>query len=466
MGAFRRPELLAAALLGALVVVLKLPTLRTPAYWDEMAWLTQAKWLSAEHLWKALPGLRPDAAFWGHPPGLHLTGAVTFQVFGASVGLAHLVILGFAVIGVVSTFFLARLFYDTTTGCVAALFLLLCPLYLAQAGMFLADVPVTALGVTCVYLALTRRYVAYLVCASYMVVLKETAVAIVVALVLYLFLSAGERTKERLIDALKYAAPLVVIGAFALWQRITTGHFFAIYDFEFQLFDPTFDAMRRQFHLITEWIFLNQYRWVLTVLIGADLIWFGARERKDAWLLGLVVLFSGYSFVGLYFLPRYLLPVFPFFFMLGAHSLLRLLRAPQLRIAVAIVAVAAAAWVLTVQPFTGNSEMNLRYLDTVNADQAMARYVAAQHPGATVLTDWPRTVEFGSPLLGYVERPISTKGLANTRNIDDADLIVVSSVGAKHKELTALAENRDWPVAHTVRKGDVEVVLYARPGAR
>jgi hypothetical protein len=357
------------------------------------------------------------------------------------------------------------LLYDATTGVLAAVLLLLCPMYFAQAGMFLADVPVTALGVTCVYLALTRRYVPYLVCASYMVLLKETSVALVVALVIFLCITVKERSKRDLLDALKYAVPLAVIGAFVLLQRITTGHFFAIYDYQFQLFDLSLHAVRQQFHVVTQWIFLNQYRWVLTIVIAADLLWFGIRQRKDAWLFGLIVLLSGYSFVALYFLPRYILPVLPFFYMLGAHSLLRLLRAPQVRVAAAVAVVAAGAWVLATQPFVGNSEVNLRYLDAVEAHQSMADYIAAHNPRATVLTQWPHTEELREPLLGYVDRPIAAKIPSKAADLRDSDLLVVSRLATDSNELQSLAERHDWPVVHTVRRGDVEVVLYARPRA-
>jgi 4-amino-4-deoxy-L-arabinose transferase-like glycosyltransferase len=460
----RRPDTRSLVYLSAAVVVLKLPTLRTPAYWDEMSWLGQADWLSEVPLWRALPGLRPDSIFFGHPPGLHLTAAVPFKLFGSSVELAHVLILGFAVLGIISTFLLARFLYDTTTAWVAALLLLLCPLFFAQSGMFLADVPVAALGVTSVYFALTRRYVPYLVCASYMVLLKETAVALVVALVLYLLITLEQRSKQHVIEALKYAAPLAVIGAFVLLQRITTGHFFSIYDFEFELFDPSHDSMRRQFELVTEWIFVNQFRWILTAFIAADLLWFGVRGRKDAWLFGLILLLSGYSFAGLYLLPRYLLPVFPFFFIIGANSLLRLVRAPRFRTAAAVAVVGAAAWVLLIQPFTGNGEVNLRYLDVVAAHETMANHIAARDPSPTVLTQWPHTDELAKPVLGYIDRRIRTKSYSRTRDVDGSDLIVVSNPPEAMEELKSLARRSSWPLVHTVRKGDITVELYERPG--
>src|SRR5262249_3024966 len=125
----------------------------------------------------------------------------------------------------------------------------------------------------------------------------------------------------------------------------------------------------------------------------------------------------------------------------------------------------SGAWVLATQPFVGNSEVNLRYLDAVEAHKAMADYIAAHNPRATVLTQWPHTAELDEALLGYVARPILTKVSAKPADLDASDLVVVSSLATHSNELRSLAERHDWPVAHTVRRGDVEVVLYARPRA-
>src|SRR5713226_7229629 len=97
---------------AALVFFTKLPILDVPPYWDEMEWVSQARWLSQVNLVRALPGLRAPDAFWGHPPGLHLTLASLAKIFGYSIILSHLIPICFAFIVVWFTFLLGRLLYD------------------------------------------------------------------------------------------------------------------------------------------------------------------------------------------------------------------------------------------------------------------------------------------------------------------------------------------------------------------
>ena len=79
-GRFASPAALAVAGLAALVVLLKLWTLHTPAYWDEIGWLGSAHELAQGNLLRAIPGARPAGMFWGHPPGLHLLIATIWKV--------------------------------------------------------------------------------------------------------------------------------------------------------------------------------------------------------------------------------------------------------------------------------------------------------------------------------------------------------------------------------------------------
>ena len=294
--AARLPSVLPLLSLAALTVCLKLPTLTTPAYWDEMGWTSQAHWLSQQNLLRALPGLRPASMFWGHPPGLHLTLAVLWKVVEPSMWGAHLLIAGFAALGVCGTFLLARLLHDTRTA------------------------------------------------------------------------------------------------------------------------------------------------------------WFAA-----------LLLLSGYSFAMLYFLPRYILPVLPFFYIRAAAALTGLVKASVMKTAVGIGMVGLMEWSLVMQAFGGNGEHNLTYRDAVRLQKAMIDYVASEFPQARTLTVWPHTSQLRSVVLGYTRRPLLTKRFSAEADLADSDLVRVSMPEAgRMSELRALAQANGWRRIRRLEKGSILVKLYGR----
>jgi hypothetical protein len=449
--------------LAGLALVLKLPVLGTPGYWDEMGYLTQAQWLSERELFRVLPGTRPTAAFWGHPPGLHLSAAIPFKLFGPSLTLAHLVIAGFAAIGTAATFLLGRLWHEARTGALAALLLLLSPIYLAQAGLFLADLPVAALGVLCVYLASTKRYVAYLLVASYMVMLKETAMALVAAVALFRLLTSDQPWRVRAADALRHAAPLLVIGTFIVTQKAVTGNAFFIFDFAFEPFAVTsLGQMAAQAWDITRWLFVEQHRWVLTLAVVASCaVHPAARRQRSLLMLGLVVLLSGYAFTVMFFIARYLLPVLPFYFILAAAALTSLAGAGTGRKVLAVAAPAFMVWALLREPPRDVSETNLHYLRSVRLYAAMADTIARRFPNARILTEWPPGNKLESPLLGYVDRPLRVIWFRPGEPLPESDLALVSSpANAQMRALAALATASGWPAVRRLADGPFEILLY------
>lgn len=449
--------------LAIATILLKLPTFDTPAYWDEMGWLRQAHWLSENNLLKAIPGLRPASAFWGHPPGLHLTLATIGKVFGASIHTAHALIAVFAALGVCATFLLARFWYGVRTAWVAALLLLLSPIYLAQSGMFLADVPVAALGALATYFLVRDTYIPYVVCASYMVLVKETAIVLVVALLLYRFVILNPVRQARLRDVARYSIPLAVIGAFILLQKAITGHFFFIYDFDVELFQRTPALMRAQFRLVTQTIFIDQYRLIFTALIALNLLVNPKARRRELWLFAFVVVLSGYAFSVLYYLPRYLLPVLPLFYILAAASILDLARRPGLQLVAACVALGMMSWSLMSQPLRANGETSFRYLDIVAMHKAAIDRIARDRPDARVLTTWPHTGELTWPLFGYVRQPIHTQHFRVESDLREADLILVSQpANGPEVALRELARRDAWRLIVRQEKESAWIELYAR----
>ena len=161
-------DTLAVVLIPLVVAVSKAPVLSTPYYWDESLWSRYAHVLSHRALWRFV-GLHNPETFSGHPPGLFLPAAALFQTVGESSAVAHTLILVYAAAGVVFTYLLAALWFGRAAGVASAALLWLTPIYFAQSAMFLADLPVAALGVATVYFAARGARVGYLLCGAYLV---------------------------------------------------------------------------------------------------------------------------------------------------------------------------------------------------------------------------------------------------------------------------------------------------------
>lgn len=457
------------ALLLVVALLVKLPTLGTAAFWDEMAFVSQAGWLADAGLLKAIPGLRPDAQFFGHPPGLYFAAAVLFKVFGRSVEVAHVLIAVLGAMGACATYALVRLSYDAKAAWLAALLLLFSPAWFSSAGLFLADLPVAALGVLSAVFVLRGRLLPYVVAASCMVLVKETAVALVAAMFAFRVLARLPVTRTTLKDELPYAAPLLVFAAFILVQKVATGRFFYIYEFETDpLFNVGFGSSLGQAARITHWIFVAQFRWLLTGAIVLDLLTSReARRRRELLLFALVATASGYAFSVIFYMPRYVLPVLPFFYSLGAVSLMALSRTPLRQLATGVTAVALTLWSLARDPLRGHGEDNLQYLGIVRMHQAAAREVETRYAEAPIVSAWPTAAELSEPLLGYVRAPLRVKWFSGAGDLAEADIAVVAhpaNPGAAQFE--ALLQSSGWPVVSTRRHGVSMIAIYERPGSR
>ncbi len=409
------------------VFIAKFSTLNTPYYWDEMGWIRAAHWLSQVNLLRSIPGFHPSTTFWGHPPALHLSLASLYKLFGESVWLSHLLILCFSFLGAYFTYLLGTFLYGRKVGIFSALFLFFSAIYFAQSGMFLGDIPVTALGVMSIHFALRKKYIPYLLCAVYMVMIKETAIAILFSLLIYSFLTDGHRSKNAFREILKYGLPLLVIAAFSILQKFTTGKFCCIYPFKFQLFELQPNLVIHQVFEISKWLFFYQYRYIFTFLIVLNFIINKAhKSQKELLLFLLIFILSGYSFSFLYFLPRYLLPTLPYFYIMGAWSLIELIKSKRLQTVMGTAITAVLIYSLSGTVLQGNNEWDMKYLEIVKIHKTMCQYIEEEFPNARVLTTFPHTQQLRRPYLGYVKKPVKVVPFKEERGLGDFDLILFS----------------------------------------
>lgn len=459
--------------LAAAFIAAKLAIVDAPAYWDETRWVVQAFRLADWPLVAVFPGCRPMEAFAGHPPGMHLIFALAARVAGSSMRTAHLVSIGFGAIGIGFTYLLGARLFDRGTALLSAILLFLCPMYFAQSGMFLADVPVAALSAGCVYFLLSGRTGRYLIAATAMVLIKETSAAIVLAMLVYDLFFAGHDRATRIRAASRHAVPLLALGAFVTWQKVATGSWWLIYA---DPFDPswlrtTLPETAGQAWLVTQWIFLKQWRWLPSVPLAVVLLLdAAARQRREIRLFGLIAVCASYpfAFAGFLFLPRYLMPVLPLFFVAAAWAVRELIVPRALRMLVVPGAIAVMAWSLAARPFSDTAELTMRYLDVVRVHQEMAAAIERDFPSARVLTVWPQTGELAAPQLGYVQRPIAVADAKEALDLDralaNADLVWVTRL----PETPGMTPLRDraieagWRAVRTVARGPVISELLAR----
>jgi len=412
-------EIILSMVLLAVVLISKTPTLNLPYHWDELeAYVRPAHYLAQEGLWRIVPGTYPDTpeyepaigrenpeeTFFGHPPGLYFSLALLYKLITESVWISHLFAIAFAFLGVYYTYRLGSFLFDRVAGLFAALFLFCTPLYFAQAGLVLGDLPITALGVMSVYYALRERYGVFLLCSVYMVLVKETSVAILAALWLYVFWAQRKQPnfKRKLVF---HSIPILILGLFFLWQRLATG---SVFPNPYMDYNRVFYFDWSHASWVIRWTLIEQYRWVLCGLVAVHFLVCRRRAwKKEYVLFALIGLSYTGAFCFLFFMTRYILPFLPFLCLAGAAAIAALTRNRWVQTAVTTIIMIAFG-----TKFYGNSigysnyGEDLQYTDMIAIHQEACHYIENNFENPNIVTLYPVSLMLREPYLGYVKRAI------------------------------------------------------------
>lgn len=411
---------LSGILLFLIVFISKAGTIGLPFYWDEAgAYTSPAHWLAKGSLLRILPGLHPPYVFFGHPPALYLTLAAIYKIVGESVQVSHIFILAVTFLGLYYTYLLGKHLYNGSVGFISSLLLFFSPLYFAQCGMVNGDVVITSLGVMTMYYLVEKNYIPFVISGVLLALTKESAIAFIVAGLIYLFSVKEEKYSPGLAGTLAgYSIPLIVIIIFFALQRIFTGMilpngYFSSHNF----FELSFGALSHKIIKVFRWTFINQDRWILSALL---LIGFtvhrGKVLRKEYILFGLLFLFFIGAFSFIYFLPRYILPILPYFCIMSASAIFSLFS--YKKIYVIITFLLAATFIYRAYGCGtgyGNYEEDMQYADVVLTHEAACAFIEANFPDKRILAPWPLVTDLQQPFLGYVKHPLRAISNPNER---------------------------------------------------
>jgi 4-amino-4-deoxy-L-arabinose transferase-like glycosyltransferase len=427
------------------VALAHLPFLRLPYFWDETGYYIPA---ALDFFHKGL--LIPQSTLTtGHTPLIPVYLALTWRLLGFSPLITRLAMAAFAAATLVALYMVGRAVASREAALWACILLAVSPLFFAQTTLAFLDLPAAFTTTIAVWALLRRRLGWFALAASIAVLTKETAIVIVPVAIIFLWRFRKHAASSTWIWL---ATPVATLAAWTVYYHHQTGFWTGNPEYlQYNLYS-TLGPVRiaTSFARRLYQVFIAGFNWLL---VGAALLGFRrmkafqqqnaaegvsrkedppAHRRKEFFYLaaGLAVVYiSLLSVVGGAVLARYLLPMFPCFY-LALVLFVEFLPRPLMRVAFILVAAGfGAAWLIKPSyPFA--YENNLAYTDFIPLHQQAAEWLSAQADTPRILTAWPATDELSHPELGYVEKPLRVVGVPGFappyfRNVPDTSFDLV-----------------------------------------
>lgn len=400
------------AAFAAIVVVLHLPYLDLPYFWDELGQFVPAALdIARRGAWvphSTLPNV--------HPPAVMAYLALAWRVAGISIPATRVAMLLVASTGVLFVFLLAIELCRSIEGAPAfpvVALLLASPLFYTQSMLAQLDMPAMTLTALALLLFLQRKYRAAAAASTLLVLVKETG--LVAPGVFLLWLLLRERRRR---EALYFVVPFAVLALWLVILRQTTGHWlgndaFAEYNVFYSL-NPVRAAcalLRRLYYLL-----VAEGRWIGTAAIF--LAWRKMRMyATPQWTLTAAVASAHILTVSLFggaTLERYLLPVLPLFYAAAAAGW-SLYSSRWRRVSVLASLACLLAGFFWGPPWPWPLENNLAMIDFVQTQQVAANFLDEHMPRRRVASAWPFTQALSDPVFGYVMHRFRTVNTTDFR---------------------------------------------------
>jgi 4-amino-4-deoxy-L-arabinose transferase-like glycosyltransferase len=471
-----------------LVFLSKLPVINMPFHWDDLGGYINF----ALNIYRGIE-MFPLV----HPPFFFYLLALVWSIFGYSIWISHLVVILFSFLGVYFTYLLGTELKDSKTGFIAALFLFFSPLYFAQSGTLNLDLPLTSLIVATLYFFLRSNTKAYVLCGMATVLTKVPGMLLILSIIMH---EAIQGVKRKTAPILKkifiHGSILAIFILWAVYYYHKTNWVFLHPILHKQRPWDIINTMRAMSDIMRR-LFFSNYHFILTIFIIGATLFRKIRVGIYALVFLIIAYFIRYTFfphiaVGFgrpivysiifiavavrmtakninylpvflsVFLiicslsifraicclaPRYLLVVYPLFFIVSAACLTDIGKKNNLlssALAIAFILLSIKGWYGHRNKIGGYAlESNLEYLDQIKTHRLACKFIADHYPNKVVLTSWPQRCELSEPAFGYVTLPVSFIDFRLQENIDPQriDLIYYSDQSDNAAKMKKLMEN-------------------------
>jgi hypothetical protein len=420
-------QILLFAIFFAGLMLLHAPLLRLPYFWDEAGYYVPA----ARDLYlkgALIPYSTPSNA---HPPLVMAWLALVWRICGFSPLVTRTSMLALSAFCLLGLFRLSRAAANLPVACATIALVAIYPVYFTQSSLAQVDLPAAGFTFWALAAYLEDRPWRQGVFFSLAAVAKETAILAPLALIGWtLFVDFVRRGRKenrwnenrgneicpppgKLTHWRPLLFPVLPLALWYFYHYAKTGFLLGNPEFFRYNVAATFNPLRVPFAFgMRLWQLFGYFGLYLLTLAGALAMSRPprsragiARPRIQIWmqaaLLSVLLAYLAFmSVVGGAVLARYMLPVVPLVILAWVSTLWRRVR--YWKLIVGVVAIVFGAGLFTNPQYGFSLEDNLAYRDFIVLHVDAERFLAAQYPGARVLTAWPASDELTRPWLGYV----------------------------------------------------------------
>ncbi|RYZ34690.1 MAG: hypothetical protein EOP49_34255, partial [Sphingobacteriales bacterium] len=249
-------------------IVVKLPHLSYPFFWDE-SW----PYVSAVHsMYRNGPSLMPGAIeselSRGHPLLFHFLAASWMKVFGTSHTAMHSFSLVVAVLMLVLVWYIAQKLFNESVALFAMVMIACQQVFFVQSTFLLPEVLLALVAVAGIYLYIIQRFLLTAIALVLLLYTKESGVIVVFVLgvdaVLKLFFKGSLKAKAyRLISVV---VPVLLMALFFVLQRRIYGWY--LFPVHVQLVSFDWDTFYNKFRAGIKFLFRDDYRKYFFLLLS------------------------------------------------------------------------------------------------------------------------------------------------------------------------------------------------------
>lgn len=409
-------------------MLLHLPLLRLPYYWDEAGY-----YIPAAYDFFRTGSLIPFSTLSNaHPPLPSLYLALWWEIFTFAPWITRIAMCAVSSAALLALYQLAIVTTQKSKVAIATVALTaLYPVWFAQSSLAHADMFVAATTLWALVFFLDEHLWTAVVCFSLAALSKETAIVTPLALAAWQTwlnfapkkwkpFANGVSSRSSLTKAGILLLPLVPLACWYLYHWHRTGFVFGNPEYLRYNATATLTPLRvllafahRVLHITAH---MNLFVPVLSMLACMMLPAVEGRERISIsnQLQFYIVILANlifFSVLGGALLTRYLLPLYPLVLLVCVNTFYRRLR--QWPYLIALSAIAFVAGLFINPPYRFAPEDNLAYRDVILLHEAAIQQIEAHYPDAIVLSAWPATDELSKPELGYVAKPMQIASIDN-----------------------------------------------------